>query len=114
MISMWDKMVEESNHYSHQKLRDQFESFCAITQVEMRALIGIIISMGIVKLPAYALYRLGDECLGNLGIKKVIAKNKFEYLTCFIHFNDSTMEPTEITITFSTFDLFYVMPILKY
>lgn len=67
MISMWDKMVEESNHYEHQKLR----------------------------------------------IKKVIAKNKFEYLTCFIHFNDSTMEPTEITITFSTFDLFYVMPILN-
>lgn len=78
MISIWDKMVEESNHYPHQKLSDQFESFCAITQVEMRALIGIIISMGIVKHSAYALYRSGDECLGNLGIKKVIAKNKFE------------------------------------
>ena len=39
----------------------------------MRALIGIIISMGIVKLPAYALYRSGDEYLGNLG-----TKNKFE------------------------------------
>lgn len=71
-------MVEESNHYVHQKLGDQFESFCAITQVEMKALIEIIISMGIVKLPAYALYRLGDECLGNLGIKKVMAKNRFE------------------------------------
>lgn len=66
-------MVKESNHYAHKKLGDQFESLCAITQVEMRALIGIIISMGIVKLPAYALYRSGDEYLGNLG-----TKNKFE------------------------------------
>ena len=70
---MWDKKWLRKVIIMHKKLGDQFESFCAITQVEMRALIGIIISMGIVKLPAYALYRSDDEYLGNLG-----TKNKFE------------------------------------
>lgn len=44
----------------------------------MKVFIEIIISMGIVKFLVYVFYRLGDECLGNLGIKKVMVKNRFE------------------------------------
>ena len=44
-------MVEESNRYAHQKLGDLFKS--SIMQAEMKAILGIIITMGIVMLPNY-------------------------------------------------------------
>lgn len=51
-------MVEESNRYAHQKLGDLFES--SIMQAEMKAILGIIIIMGIVMLPNYALFWSAD------------------------------------------------------
>ena len=90
---LWDKMVEESNRYAHQKLGDRFENFRAVTRAELKAFIGITIIMGIVKLPNYALYWSNDEFFGNPGIKKVMTKNRFEELSCYLHFNDSSKEP---------------------
>ena len=30
---------------------------------------------------------------GNPGIRKVMTKNRFEELSCYLHFNDSSKEP---------------------
>ena len=51
-------MVEESNRYAHQKLGDLFKS--SIMQAEMKAILGIIIIMGIVvtKLCSFLVSRL--------------------------------------------------------
>ena len=54
----WDRLVEESNRYAHQKLGDLFKS--SIMQAEMKAILGIIIIMGIVMLPNYALFWSAD------------------------------------------------------
>lgn len=51
-------MVEESNRYAHQKLGDLFKS--SIMQAEMKAILEIIIIMGIVMLPNYALFWSAD------------------------------------------------------
>lgn len=109
---LWDKMVQESNRYAHQQLSDQFENFRAITRAEMKAFIGIIIIMGIVKLPRYAFYWSTDEFLGNVGIKKVMAKNRFEEISRYLQFNDSSKEPARGDGDFDR--LFKVRPILDY
>ena len=108
----WDRLVEESNRYAHQQLGDRFESFRAITRVEMKAFLGIIVIMGIVKLPNYALFWSTDEFFGNPGIKKVMSKNRFEELSCYLHFNDSSKEPTRGDRDYDR--LFKVRPILDY
>ena len=51
-------MVEESNFNAHQKLSNQFESFCAITRAEMKAFIGIIIIMQATKLYSFLANKL--------------------------------------------------------
>lgn len=109
---LWDKIVEESNRYAHQQLGDRFESFRAITRAEMKAFIGIIIIMGIVKLPQYAFFWSTDEFLGNPGIKKVMAKNRFEELSCYLRFNDSSKEPARGDRDYDR--LFKVRPVLDY
>lgn len=90
---LWDKIVEESNRYARQKLGDRFQNFHVITRAELKAFIGINIIMGIVRLPNYALYWSNDEFFGNQGIKRVMTKNRFEELSCYLHFNDSSREP---------------------
>lgn len=109
---LWDKMVEESNRYAHQKLDNRSENFRAITRAEMKAFIGINIIMGIDKLPAYALYWSTDEFFGNPGIKRVMAKNRFEQLSCYLHFNDSSKEPARGTRDYDR--LFKVRTVLDY
>ena len=53
---LWDRVVEESNRYSEQKLGDRFANFHQITQAELKAFIGINLIMGINRLPNYALF----------------------------------------------------------
>ena len=90
---LWDKMVAESNRYAHQQLGDRFANFRVITRAELKAFTGINIIMGIVRLPNYALYWSNDEFFGNQGIKRVMTKNRFEELSCYLHFSDSSKEP---------------------
>ena len=90
---LWDKMIMESNRYARQQLGDRFANFRVITRAELKAFIGINIIMGIVRLPNYALYWSNDEFFGNQGIKRVMTKNRFEELSCYLHFSDSSKEP---------------------
>ena len=78
---------------------------------EMKAFIGINIIMGITKLPQVALYWSSDDFFGNQGIKKVMTKNRFEEITCYLHFNDSSVEPTRGTPGFDR--LYKIRPIFN-
>ena len=53
---------------------------------------GINIIMGIVRLPNLALYWSSDDFFCNQGIKKIMPKNRFQEISCYLHFNDSTNE----------------------
>ncbi|KAK3701244.1 hypothetical protein QZH41_003196 [Actinostola sp. cb2023] len=59
----------------------------------MKAYIGMWIVMGINVLPEIAMYWSNDSFIGNDGIKAVMTKNRFEELSQYLHFNDSTQEP---------------------
>ena len=90
---LWDRVVEESNRYAQQKLGDRFASFHQITRAELKAFIGINLIMGINRLPNYALFWSNDDFFGNQGIKRVMSKNRFEEISKYLHFSDSTKEP---------------------
>ena len=44
---LWDRVVEESNHYAQQKLGDQFANFHQIVRAELKAFIEINLSITI-------------------------------------------------------------------
>ncbi|RUA04709.1 MAG: hypothetical protein DSY43_05900, partial [Gammaproteobacteria bacterium] len=110
-----DLMVAETNHYARQRLSTlprRLEKFTEVTREEMRAYIGINIIMGMVRLPSIASYWSTDDFFANTGIKKVMSKNRFEELTCFLHFNDSAQEPARAAPNFDR--LYKVRPIINY
>lgn len=53
--------------------------------------------MGINSLPQLALYWSSDDYFGNQGIKKVMAKNRYEEISCYLYFSDSSVEPARGT-----------------
>ena len=58
---------------------------------------GINIIMCVAKLPQVALYWSSDGYFGNQGMKKVMSKNRFEEIGCYLHFNDSSVKPAQGT-----------------
>ena len=72
---------------------------------------GINIIMGIAKLPQVVLYWSSDDYFGNQGIKKVMSKNRFEEIGCYLHFIDSSVEPARGTPGFDR--LYKIRPIFN-
>ena len=68
--------------------------------------------MGINRLPNYALFWSNDDFFGNQGIKRVMTKNRFEEISQYLHFNDSTMEPARGAVNFNR--LFKVRTVIYY
>ena len=66
--------------------------------------------MEINSLPCTADYWSSDRYIGNEGIKKVMTKNRFEEITRFLHFNDSSVEPSHGDENYDR--LYKVRPIL--
>ena len=97
---LWDRVVQESNRYTQQKLGNRFASFHQITRAELKAFIGINLIMGINRLQNYALFWSNDDFFGNQGIKRVMTKNRFEEISQYLHFNDSTKEPARCAANF--------------
>ena len=67
--------------------------------------------MGINELPNLALYWSSDDFFGNQGIKKVMPKNRFQEISCYLHFNDSSTEPARGTPGFD--HLYKIRPIFN-
>jgi len=110
-----EKIVTESNKYARQKLAlkpQQLENWVDTTASEMKAFLGVCIIMGLNSLPSIADYWSSDPFLGNEGIKQVMTKNRFECLSRFLHFNDSSLEPKRGKDNFDR--LFKIRPILNY
>lgn len=110
--NLWDLIVEETNRNACQKLSNSPErlaNFVPVTRAEIKAFIGINIVMGINSLPQLALYWSSDDYFGNQGIKKVMAKNRYEEISCYLYFSDSSVEPARGTPGFDR--LYKIRPI---
>lgn len=113
--SLWDLIVSETNRNAHQKLSDSPErlaKFSLVTRAELKAFIAIKIIMGIVRLPNLALYWSSDDFFGNQGIKRIMPKNRFTEINCYLNFNDSTQEPHRGAAGYDR--LFKISPIISH
>ena len=67
--------------------------------------------MGINNLPRIAMYWSTDPFIGNTGIQSVMARNRFEELSQYLHFTNSETEPPRGDANFDR--LFKIRPILS-
>ena len=72
---------------------------------------GINIIMGISRLPHLALFWSSDDYFGNQGVKKVMTRNRFQEISCYLHFSDSSVEPTRGTPGFDR--LYKIRPVFN-
>lgn len=92
---LFDKIVEETNRYARQMLADnkRLGRWRDVTKAEVKAYFGMCVIMGMNILPKVADYWSVDIFMGNEGIKRVMAKNRFEEISQFLHLNDTSREP---------------------
>ena len=106
-------IVRETNRYARQKLVGQaLDKWQDVTLFEIKAFLGVCVVMGVNPLPCTADYWSSDPFLGNEGIQKVMTKNRFENISRFFHFNDSSVEPRRGDDGFDR--LYKVRPILTH
>lgn len=85
--------MRETNPYAGQKLvGEALDKWQDVTLDEIKAFLDVSVVMGLNPLPSTADYWSSDPFLGNEGIQKVMTKNRFEHLSRFFHFNDSSVE----------------------
>ena len=110
-----EQIVNETNLYARQKLADSpalLAKFKPVTLTEIKAFIAINIIMGMVRLPSVNSYWSSDEYFGNVGIKKVMPRNRFQEIGNFLHFHDSSLEVAHGNPGHDK--LFKVRPVLTY
>ena len=110
-----EQIVNETNLYARQKFADspaRLAKFQPVTLGEIKAFIGINIIMGMVRQPSLNSYWSSDDFFGNVGIKKVMPRNRFQEINNFLHFNDSSREVARGNPGHDR--LFKVRPVLNY
>ena len=89
-----DLIVEETNRYASQSLSNNpphLATWKNVCKEELKAYFGVCVIMGINQLPRIADYWKDD--LGNPGIKQTMTSNRFQEISQFLHFPDSTRTP---------------------
>lgn len=87
-------IVRETNRYARQKLAgDALDKWQDVTLDEIKAFLGVSVVMGLNILPSISDYWSSNQFLGNEGIQKVMTKNRYENISRFFHFSDSSVEP---------------------
>ena len=110
-----NQILTETNRYARQKLADspaRLAKFQPVTLAEIKAFIAINIIMGMNRLPSLNSYWSSDDFFGNVGIKKVMPRNRFSEISGFLHFHDSSLEVARGDPGYDR--LFKVRPVLTY
>ena len=93
---VWDLLVTETNRYANQ-CRAQSTSrtqrpWHDVTKEEMKAFVGMLMVMGICKLPRLELYWSTTHPLLTPDLKKVMTLLRFQQIWRFFHLNDSSQQ----------------------
>ncbi|XP_015772176.1 PREDICTED: piggyBac transposable element-derived protein 4-like [Acropora digitifera] len=106
-------IVRETNRYARQKLAgDVLDKWQDVTLEEIKAFLGVSVVMGVNILPSICDYWSINQFLGNEGIQKVMTKNRYENISRFFHFSDSSVEPRRGEDGYDR--LYKVQPILSH
>ncbi|KAK3750318.1 hypothetical protein QZH41_010822, partial [Actinostola sp. cb2023] len=109
-----DRIVEETNRYARQSVANNPRRSAIwkdVTKPEMKSYFGICVIMGVNVLPKVADYWKDDPFLGNEGIKRVMTRNRYQEISQFLHFADSTLTPARGDVGYDR--LYKVRPILN-
>lgn len=96
-----DVIVLETNRFAAQLIqakqlprRSLLNKWTDTNRVEIEKFLGVLIIMGINKLPKMRLYWSNNEMYSNDLIKKTMTRNRFELLLRCLHFSDNTAPTT--------------------
>ena len=81
-----DLIVEETNQYAHQSLRNnpaRLATWKNVSKEELKAYFGVCVIMGINQLPRIADYWKDDPFTGNTGIKQTMTRTAFKKFSNF-------------------------------
>ena len=92
---VWDLLVTETNRYS--KLNFPKQRFARpwqdITVEDMKAFVGLLIIMGVLKLPRLEMYwQVESDVLRTPGISSVMSRIQFEQIWRFLHLADNLQD----------------------
>ena len=94
---VWDLLVNETNWYAHNNFssKPNPRAYTDVNVDEMKAFIGMLILMGILRLPRLEMYwSTSNEYIATAGISKIMSKTRFEQILCFLHLaNNTDQEP---------------------
>ena len=102
-------MTMQSNS-NEANTKRSFLSWEEVTTEELMAFLGVIIFMGIVKLPANQLYWLQDERLHQRGVTHIFPRDRFNYVLKYFYCNDPETIPQKDD---PEYKLYRVKPILE-
>ncbi|CAK9832658.1 PiggyBac transposable element-derived protein 4 [Anthophora retusa] len=92
----FDLVVTETNRYAQQCLSKQtsyrLDEWIATDKNEIKRFFGLIMWMGIVKLPEISLYWSKDPAYSQNLPPSIMSRNRFELLLRMLHFNDNDKE----------------------
>ena len=92
---VWDLMVTETNRYaleniSHTPHARPWED---VIVPEMKAFVGLLILMGIVRLPRLEMYwQVKHPIIATVGISSIMSRNRFQQIFRFLHLADSSQQ----------------------
>nr|XP_033323310.1 piggyBac transposable element-derived protein 4-like [Megalopta genalis] len=97
-----EMVVEETNRYAVQRIsniasgsRRHQQAWKPVTKREMSTFIGILLIVGVVRLPEIRLYWSKKEMYGNARIKKAMKRDRFMSILKYLHFTDNTTDRIE-------------------
>lgn len=97
--AIWDMMVEETHRYHDQIIPDhQLERkrpWHPVTKDEMKAFVGVMLLMGIVREPRLIHYWSNDKFLHHVGITSVFPVNRFQQIWRYFHLSDNDRMPAK-------------------
>ncbi|XP_053616885.1 piggyBac transposable element-derived protein 4-like [Plodia interpunctella] len=95
---MFQHIADQTNIFAQQtidkastKAKSRVKLWVPTDKEEIKRFFGLIIWMGIVKLPKVVDYWSVDEMLGQDFAKKTMSRNRFELLLRMLHFSDNTV-----------------------
>ena len=88
--NMFDHIVEQTNLYATQNPPSVHYKWEDITSNELKAFFGLIILMGIKRLPAYEDYFSQCPILSCPELVRGFSRNRFKAILCCLHLNDNT------------------------
>ena len=95
-LEVWELLVTETNRYADKILsQKQFRRRRPWTRVgvnEMKAFYGMLIAMGIVRLPRLEMYWCTTRPLFIPNLNKVMSKTRFEQIYRFLHMSDCSKQ----------------------